>query len=146
MFSFGIGGQVGVNGIFRNNLSSVLHAPMGMHTSNKKILRCGQIYMKDAESVESKEKYNFRFFWFLFFELSWKFIENWGDLSTKMTITRKNRFFLWFSTFRIFHVSLTTFENKNYFDVFIPMHANTEKTIAKYAVDANLFQLGSNQS
>ena len=49
-----------------------------------------QIYMKDLESDEYKEKSNFRFFRLLFFEF---IIENWGDdvtkNDTKMTIPRK---------------------------------------------------------
>ena len=46
-------------------------------------LSFASIFMKDAQGAESNEKSIFRF---LFFELSWKLIENWG---TKMTITRK---------------------------------------------------------
>ena len=42
--------------------------------------------MKDAQCAETNEKSIFQF---LFFELSWKFMENWGHLSTKMTITQK---------------------------------------------------------
>ena len=38
-----------------------------------------QIYMKDPESVESKEKSNFRFFRFLFLEL-WSFIGHFCDV------------------------------------------------------------------
>ena len=44
------------------------------------------IFMKDAQCAESNEKSIFRS---LIFELSRKLIENWGDLSTKITITRK---------------------------------------------------------
>ena len=40
-----------------------------------------QIYMKDAESTESKEKSNFRFFRFLFSELWSSFIKFWPLLS-----------------------------------------------------------------
>ena len=44
------------------------------------------IFMGDAECAETNEKSIFRF---LFYELSWKFIENWVIFSTKMTITPK---------------------------------------------------------
>ena len=44
------------------------------------------VFMEDAQCAETNEKLIFRF---IFFELSWKFIENWGDLSTKMTIARE---------------------------------------------------------
>ena len=44
------------------------------------------IFMEDAQCAETNEK---SIFPFLFFELSGKFIENWGDLSTRMTTTRK---------------------------------------------------------
>ena len=47
------------------------------------------VFMDDAQCAETNENSIFRFFRYLFFKLSWKFIENWGDLSTKMTITRK---------------------------------------------------------
>ena len=47
-------------------------------------LRNSQIYMKDANCAETNEKSIFRF---LFFELWWKFIQNWGDSGSKMTIT-----------------------------------------------------------
>ena len=47
------------------------------------------ISMEDAQCADTNEKLIFRLFQFLFFELSWKFIENWCDLSTKMTMTRK---------------------------------------------------------
>ena len=43
--------------------------------------------MNDAERAEMNEKSILRF---LFFELSWKFIENWGDLSIKMTKNNHN--------------------------------------------------------
>ena len=44
------------------------------------------VFMDDAQCAKTNEKSIFRF---LFFELSWKFNENWGGLSTKMTKTRK---------------------------------------------------------
>ena len=40
------------------------------------------IFMDDAQCAETNEKSIFRF---LFFKLSWKFFENWGDDVTKMT-------------------------------------------------------------
>ena len=43
------------------------------------------VLIEDAQCAESNEKSIFRF---LFSELSGKFIENWGVLNTKMTITR----------------------------------------------------------
>jgi len=51
--------------------------------------------------------------------------------------------------FLIFHASLTNFENFISFLFWcvhhcIPCMQNTEETFAKYAVDANLFRLGSN--
>ena len=70
--------------------------------------------MTDAESTESKEKSNFRFFRFLFFEL-WSFFDHFCDVITPIfdeffTITRKIKirffkiiFFILFSTFRIIH-------------------------------------------
>ena len=85
-------------------------------------LRFTPVLMKDAQCAESNENWIFLFFWILFFELSWKFIENWGDLSTKMTTynsKNKNRkksdtwFFFRFSTFRIFYINLNTYETKN---------------------------------
>ena len=47
------------------------------------------MYIKDAECAETNEKLIFQFLRFLFFELPRKFIENWSDLNTKMTTTRK---------------------------------------------------------
>ena len=40
-------------------------------------------------NVLKRMKNHSRFFLFLFLDLSWKFIENWGDLNTKMTTTPK---------------------------------------------------------
>ena len=39
-------------------------------------------FMKDLQCAQTNEKLTIRF---LFFELSCKFIENWGDMSAKMT-------------------------------------------------------------
>ena len=73
----------------------------------------GPILMKDAQYAESNEKSIIALSNQI--ELSQKFIENWGVLSTKMTVTRKIEmgFFIRFRTFRIFHVNLNTFEKKN---------------------------------
>ena len=49
-------------------------------------LRNGPILIEDEQCAETNEKSNLRF---LFFELSQKFIENWGDDVIEMTITRK---------------------------------------------------------
>ena len=71
---------------------------------------------------------------YLFFDLSWKMVV----FSTKVTITQKICFFL--SIQHIPHLSckFAHFWKQN----LIPMQ-NTEETIAKYAFDINLFQLGS---
>ena len=71
-------------------------------------------------------KINFMIFPIYILELSWKFIENWDDLSTKITKNdnmkiNKNRkifkiwFFFRFSRFHNFHVNLNIFEKKNCF-------------------------------
>ena len=86
----------------------------------------------------------------------WKFIESLSDLSLsiKITITQKTKkneiwFLFRFSRFRIFHINSTTFEEKNYFSILM-VHTHACKTLkpslAKYAVDANLFRLESTNS
>ena len=87
---------------------------MGMHASIFFFKR-GQIYMKDVESTESKEKSKFGFFRFLFFELwlflvifvkkNCKFSMNFHDSSKKNRENRKHLFFIQFITLRIFHES-----------------------------------------
>ena len=58
------------------NKSSYINI-IGMQHQNKKYIniffKSGQIYMKDPESTETKEKSNIRFFQFLFFQL-WSFL------------------------------------------------------------------------
>ena len=102
--------------------------------------------MEEVQCAETNEKSIFRF---LFFELSWKFIENWGDLSRKMikshyNMKNKNLKFDFFFRFHFFHVSLNTYEIKKGFWC---MHTHSCKRlkpgIAKYTVVVNLFRLGS---
>ena len=84
-------------------------------------------------------------FRFSFFKLSWKFIDNWGDLSKKITIPRKiniwNLIFLSIQPIPDLSCKFDHFWKKK-IDFDVCMHTH-EKTIAKYAVDANLFRLGS---
>ena len=47
-----------------------------------------QVLMEDAQYAETNEKSIFRF---LFFDLSWKFIENWGDFWYKNDHNTKNK-------------------------------------------------------
>ena len=70
-----------------------------------------------------------------------KFIENWSDEATKITITRKIKiekseiwFFFWFSWFRILHVNLNAFEKK-IFDFF-----QASSPTKKYPGSENFFQ------
>ena len=89
--------------------------------------RIGQIFMKDAECAETNEKSLILIFAIFYFS-------SYGDnsskidhiLSTKMTLTRSEKsdiwFFFRFSTFRIIHVSLTTFEFL-FMHVYPHMHA-----------------------
>ena len=61
--------------------------------------------MKDVECAETEEKSIFRFFLFLFFELSWKFIEKFGWFEYKNEHNSKKSeiwFFLWLSRLHIF--------------------------------------------
>ena len=76
------------------------------------------------------------FFNFLFFEISWKFIENLQFLKQKwrkITTTRKIKiwkylFFSLFRRFRIFHVNLTTFEIFIFlYSCCMPMYTDTEQ-------------------
>ena len=46
------------------------------------------IFIKDSQCTKSNEK---SILWSLFFEISWKFIENWLFSSIKMTITQKKK-------------------------------------------------------
>ena len=59
-----------------------------------------------------------------------------ADFYYKIDLISKteNWFFIPFSTFRIFHVNLATFEKKKNAP---PCMQKTEEIIAKYAVDAN---------
>ena len=51
----------------------------------------GQIYMKDLESAEYKEKRNFRFFRYLFFEFLWKIPRKFGWRRHKNDHNSKNK-------------------------------------------------------
>ena len=111
------------------------------------------VFMKDAECAETNEKSIFRL---LFFELSWKFIEKWGDLRTKMTITRKMKIGkIWNLIFHvnlkicIFHVNLNTFENKknwNFFLEKINVDAYLKHLVSNMPIAASLFDSNASKS
>ena len=94
--------------------------------------------MKDAECAETNAISIFRF---LLFTLSLKFIESWGDLSTKMTIIWKINIgkLIYLSIQHILHLSCKFYHFRK---KYILIHAKRKKFFC-YAVDTNLFRLGS---
>ena len=107
-----------------------------MHYADLTSFSFDPVLMDDAQCNETNEKSVFRF---LFFELSWKFIENWGDDITTMTKkSEKSKlekseiwFIIPFSTLRIFHVNLITFQDffcvKNFMAIKVKTLENCEQ-------------------
>ena len=106
--------------LFKANLNQIyigFSPSKYMHYADLTSFSFDPVLMDDAQCNETNEKSVFRF---LFFELSWKFIENWGDDITKMTkksekskLEKSEIWYLFgFSRFRIFLLDSKTFDKK----------------------------------
>ena len=101
--------------------------------------------MKDAECAWTNEKLIFRIYIFpvivkINWKLGWFLVQN-DQKSEKSAI----RFFIRFRWFRMFHGSSTNFEKKKKC-ILMFAYRTLKPVLAKYAVDANLFRLGSTKT
>ena len=105
------------------------------------------IFMKDAHSAESNEKSILRFFQFLFFELSWRFIENWQFWVQKYHITKTKNGKIYISLVSTHSASFlliwTLLNFFFYFDARDLLHAKDWRDFWEPDSDTNQFRLGS---